>query len=96
MAFYKSHILSTTLSCDEGTDLSITSISLIPAPSTISQSDKYRSAFTIAQKAATLISEVSMVEYRQRLSVLKKLVNSWENGVTESLYDMEDEVFNIV
>ena len=50
-------------------------VSITPKPVVLSQSQKYKAAFTEAQKLANLVSEMSMEKYKD---VLRKLVSLWE------------------
>ena len=46
----------------------------------LSQHEKYTKAFGIAQKLASLASEIPMNEYHYALECLQKLVEMWEKG----------------
>ena len=46
----------------------------------LSQHEKYRKAFGIAQKLASLASEIPMKEYHYALECLQKIVEMWEKG----------------
>ena len=46
----------------------------------LSQHDKYRKAFHVAQKLSTVVSESPMREFKEKLAVLEKLLELWEQG----------------
>jgi hypothetical protein len=46
----------------------------------LSQHDKYRKAFHVAQKLSTVVSESPMREFNEKLAVLEKLSKLWEQG----------------
>lgn len=46
----------------------------------LSQHDKYRKAFHVAQKLSTVVSESPMREFDEKLAVLEKLLKLWEQG----------------
>jgi predicted transcriptional regulator len=46
----------------------------------LSQHEKYRKAFSIAQKIATVASEASGKQFDERLSCLKKLLGAWQES----------------
>ena len=46
----------------------------------LSQNEKYKTAYNISQKLASLLSESSTREYQQKLSILKDIVKIWETG----------------
>ena len=46
----------------------------------LSQHDKYCKAFHVAQKLSTIVSESPMREINEKLAVLEKLLEMWEQG----------------
>ena len=50
-----------------------------PSP-ILSQQEKYRKAFRVAQKLASLVSEAPMREFDQKLETLKTVMHTWEQG----------------
>jgi len=51
-----------------------------PKRAVLSQHEKFRKANSIAQKLATLASEVSMKEFNSRLACLEEVTKIWERG----------------
>ena len=89
MDYYLSNeTLSNMCRSNEGSVSSIL-VSITPKPVVLSQSQKYKAAFTEAQKLANLVSEVSMEKYKQRIDVLRKLVSLWEVDKNTSVIDMD-------
>ena len=68
------------------------SVTIVPKPAVLTASQKYRAAFGEATKLATLVSEVSMEKYKQRLNVLRDLVRLWEDHQDAGVVNIEDEV----
>ena len=68
------------------------SVTIVPKPAVLTASQKYRAAFDEATKLATLVSEVSMEKYKQRLNVLRDLVRLWEDHQDAGVVNIEDEV----
>lgn len=64
-------------------------VCVVPKPVVLSQSQKYRVAYVEAQKLATLVSEVSMVKYKERINVLRKLVRLWEDDQHATVVNIE-------
>jgi len=50
------------------------------AKKVLSQHEKYRKAFHIMQKLASLASEAPMREFEEQLETLEKLLALWQNG----------------
>ena len=46
----------------------------------LSQQDKYRKAFHVAQRHSGVVSESPMREFNEKMQVLKRLLNLWEQG----------------
>jgi len=46
----------------------------------LSQQDKYRKAFHVAQRLSGVVSESPMREFNEKMQVLKRLLNLWEQG----------------
>ena len=58
----------------------------------LSQHDKYRKAFHVAQKLSTVVSESPMREFKEKLAVLEKLLELWEQGneaIVSSVSEMD-------
>ena len=47
----------------------------------LSQSQKYRKAFQLCQKIASIVSESPMRQFEQKLSLLQSVYNSWNSNV---------------
>uniref|UniRef100_A0A1X7VCY6 SWIM-type domain-containing protein n=1 Tax=Amphimedon queenslandica TaxID=400682 RepID=A0A1X7VCY6_AMPQE len=81
--FYKSsHLVNTEteVSVNQNSEF-ISTCSSLSAKKILSQNEKYRTAYNISQKLASLLSESSMREYQQKLSILMKdIVSIWETG----------------
>ncbi|XP_074661111.1 zinc finger SWIM domain-containing protein 3-like [Tubulanus polymorphus] len=63
----------------------------------LSQPQKYKAAFGVAQRLATLASEGSMTKYKQRIKVLRDLVALWEQDsqAVAIEIDREEESSNV-
>ena len=57
----------------------------------LSQHDKYRKAFHVAQKLSTVVSESPMREFNEKLAILEKLLEMWEQG-NEVILSIASEV----
>ena len=80
--YYKSSHKVFDCSVDADTPLEC-NISTLDKPSTrnvLSQHEKYRKAYQVSQKLASLASESAMREYQQRLKTLEDVVHIWETG----------------
>ena len=57
-------------------------VSMVTQPKcgVLSQHEKFRKANSVAQKLATLASEVSMEEFKSRLACLEEITKIWERG----------------
>ncbi|KAG1683753.1 Zinc finger SWIM domain-containing protein 3 [Nymphon striatum] len=58
----------------------------------LTQSQKYKSAFNVAQKLAILASEGSMNLYTQRIQVLNDLLKVWDEGSQGTVGNIENMV----
>uniref|UniRef100_A0A1X7USG1 ZSWIM3 N-terminal domain-containing protein n=1 Tax=Amphimedon queenslandica TaxID=400682 RepID=A0A1X7USG1_AMPQE len=91
--FYKSsHLVNieTEVSVNQGSEF-ISTCSSSSAKKILSQNEKYRTAYNIAQKLASLLSESSGRDYRQKLSILKDIVSIWESGVQYIVQECNEE-----
>jgi hypothetical protein len=71
------------------------SVTIQDSKQTLSQSQKYETAFQVAQKLATLASEVSMMKYQSCLTVLHRISTLWEMDKDIGNIIIEDEVNHV-
>lgn len=64
-----------------------------PSGAALSQTQKYRAAFTVAQRLATLSSECSVRTYQSRMRVLRKLQMLWEAGQDTTVLGVSEKVW---
>ena len=69
---------------DPGSDFKDSSLNVSEVPMKtkpiLSQHDKYRKAFHVTQKLSTVVSESPMREFNEKITVLEKLLEMWEQG----------------
>ena len=95
--FYKSsHLVNTEteVSVNQGSEF-ISTCSSSSAKKILSQNEKYRAAHNISQKLASLLSESSMREYQQKLSILKDIVSMWETGGRCTVQECNEGITNL-
>ena len=81
LAYYRSNhrVMADPDSDFDDSSLNISEIHMKTKP-ILSQHDKYRKAFHVAQKLSTVVSESPMREFNEKLAVLEKLLEMWEQG----------------
>ena len=66
--------------CDDGNLFHASMVTKTRQHAVLSQNEKFRKASCVAQKLASLISEVSMEEFNLRLAKLEEIMNIWARG----------------
>ena len=72
------------------TSVSVSTMDRLPALKVLSQNEKYRKVFAIAQKLANVASYISTREFSYAVQCLEKLLKAWEQGqhVTVEVVDV--------
>ena len=81
LAYYQSNhrvLADPTSDLDDGS-LNVSAARMKTQP-ILSQQDKYRKAFHVAQRLSGVVSESPMREFNEKMQVLKRLLNLWERA----------------
>ena len=61
-------------------DINVSTLDLLPTVEVLSQHQKYRKAFAIGQKLATIVSYTSTREFSYAIQCLEKVLKAWEKA----------------
>lgn len=90
--YQKSHraFISETAVVHDASNKSQVNMNCVSVKKVLCQSDRYKKAFQISQRLATLVAEAPLREFNTRLEVLKNLCHVWENNKHDTSNDSDD------